>query len=78
MQLIDQVSQLFELHFSFPFNVNIPSDYVWSTGRAGGFGLGDDWQIRLREGYALDCADARKTLIVAKSRFHSSILRGLF
>src|SRR5215468_8763809 len=34
--------------FHSPFNINIPSDYVWSAGRAGGFGLGDDWQIRLR------------------------------
>ena len=31
-----------------PFNINIPSDYFWSAGRAGRFGLGDDWQIRLR------------------------------
>jgi len=58
--------------FHSPFNINIHSDYVWSAGRAGGFGLGDDWQIRLPGGgYALDCADARKTLIVTKSRLRS-------
>src|SRR5215510_15529388 len=34
--------------FHSPFNINIPSDYVGSAGRVGGFGLGDDWQIHLR------------------------------
>ena len=54
MQLIDNVSQLFELHASFPFNVNIPSDYV----------------LGLPTGYPLDRAGSRKRLIVAKSRIH--------
>jgi len=55
MQLIDNVSQLFELHSHSSFNVNIPSDYV----------------LGLPAGYALDRAGARKTLVVTKSLLNS-------
>jgi hypothetical protein len=68
MQLIDHVSQLFELHFSFPlqhqhtFRLRL----VCRACRAGS-GSATIGRFASEAGYALDCADARKTLIVAKS-----------